>query len=211
MVKDLIKTAMSSTQLMIFSATINENTLKIANEILKTPTILKNQEKPSLNPNIKHMYIETEERERFDTLRKIIAAENPEKALVFINRSYEINKIKDKLNFHNKQSFALHKGISKEQRQNALDSFRKGKINILVSSDLSARGLDISGITHVINLDFPANSNEYLHRVGRTARGLNTGNAISLVTKREVPKLLSYGKKFNIQIIKKTLSYGKLL
>ena len=167
MVKDLIKKAMRDTQLLLFSATINENTINKAKDLLKNPVIIKNSEKASINPNITHMYIEVEQRDKFDVLRKLIAATNPEKALIFINRGYEINKIKDKLNFHNKATFALHKGISKEQRQNALESFRKGKINILVSSDISARGLDIDGITHIINLDCPSNSQEYLHRAGR--------------------------------------------
>lgn len=210
MVKDLIKKAMRDTQLLLFSATINENTLNKSKELLKNPTIIKNSQKASINPNITHMYIEVEQRDKFDVLRKLIAATNPEKALVFINRGYEINKIKDKLNFHNKSTFALHKGISKEQRQNALESFRSGKINILVSSDISARGLDIDGITHIINLDCPSNSQEYLHRAGRTARGNKSGCAISLVTNKEIPKLLSYEKKFNIKISKKKLSYGNL-
>lgn len=210
MVKDLIKKAMRDTQLLLFSATINENTINKAKDLLKNPVIIKNSEKASINPNITHMYIEVEQRDKFDVLRKLIAATNPEKALVFINRGYEINKIKDKLNFHNKATFALHKGISKEQRQNALESFRKGKINILVSSDISARGLDIDGITHIINLDCPSNSQEYLHRAGRTARGNKSGYAISLVTNKEIPKLLSYEKKFKIKIAKKKLAYGNL-
>lgn len=211
MVKDLIKKAMRDTQLMLFSATINENTMKIANEILKNPIVFKSDNKVSLNPNIEHMYIEVEQRDKFETLRKLIAATNPEKALVFINRGYEINKIQDKLTFHNKSTFALHKGISKEQRQHALESFRNGKINILVSSDISARGLDIQGITHIINLDCPGNANEYLHRAGRTARAGNTGYTISLVTNKEISKIKSYEKKFKININQKTLSYGKLI
>ena len=211
MVKDLIKKAMRDIQLMLFSATINENTMKIANEILKNPIVFKNENKVSLNPNIEHIYIEVEQRDKFETLRKLIAATNPEKALVFINRGYEINKIQDKLTFHNKSTFALHKGISKEQRQHALESFRNGKINILVSSDISARGLDIQGITHIINLDCPGNANEYLHRAGRTARAGNTGYTISLVTNKEISKIKSYEKKFKININQNTLSYGKLI
>lgn len=208
--KDLIKKAMRDTQILAYSATINDNTLKSLKEIMKEPFIVKNNNEPSLNPNIEHMYIEVDERDRFEVLRKLINAENPVKTIVFINRNYEINKLINDLSFHNKKAFALHKGISKEQRQNALLNFRNGKINILISSDLSARGLDIQGVTHIVNLDFPKNANEYLHRAGRTARGNNHGKAISLVTNKEVPKLLSYGKKFNIKIEKKTLKFGEL-
>ena len=105
----------------------------------------------------------------------------------------------------------MHKRITKEQRQQALEKFRNGKINILVSSDISARGLDIQGVTHIINLDFPANANEYLHRAGRTARGNACGTTISLVTKKEFPAIRIYEREFNIKINKKQLSYGKLV
>ena len=210
MVKDLIKKAMRDTQIMLFSATINDTTLNNAKDFLKDPYIANCTEKATLNPNINHIYLEVDNRDKFETLRKLIAATNPTKALVFVNRGFDINIIKDKLNFHNKASFALHKGISKEQRQNAIESFRNGKINILVSSDISARGLDIDGITHVINLDCPSSANEYLHRAGRTARGTNTGYSISIVNNKEVYKLKSYEKKFKISIKKGKLSHGVL-
>lgn len=211
MVRDLIKKAMRDTELLLFSATLNDNTLKIAKEIMKNPKCFKSESKVSLNPNIEHIYIEVDPRDKFETLRKLIAATNPEKALVFVNKGYEINIIAEKLNFHNKKTFAIHKGVSKEQRQNALESFRNGKINILVSSDVSARGLDIQGITHVINLDFPGTTNEYLHRSGRTARGNASGCAISLVTKKELAGIRVYERDFNIKIEKKILRDGKLL
>ena len=211
MVKDVIKTTMRDRQLMIFSATINNKTLATAKELMKDPVIFKNEEKHSLNPSIEHLYIEVDPRDKFETLRKLIAAVNPKKALVFVNKGYEINMIKDKLTFHNKSCFAIHKGISKEQRQNALESFRNGKINILVSSDISARGLDINDITHVINLDFPKSSQEYLHRAGRTARGNNSGQTISLVSNKEKAAIRIYERDFGIKITKKTLSHGKLI
>lgn len=210
MVKDVIKTTMKDRQLMIFSATVNGNTLTTAKELMKDPVIFKNENEISLNPNIEHMYIEVDPREKFETLRKLIAATNPEKALVFVNKGYEINKVSEKLNFHNKKTFAIHKGVSKEQRQNALESFRLGKINILVSSDISARGLDIQDVTHIINLDFPSNSREYLHRAGRTARGNNKGCTISLVTSKEKINIKIYEKEFGIKINKKILSHGNL-
>lgn len=211
MVLDLIKKAMRDTQLLLFSATLNNNTLKIAKEIMKTPKIFKSEGNVSLNPNIEHIYIEVDPRDKFESLRKLIHAVNPEKALVFVNKGYEINIISQKLNFHNKRTFAIHKGISKEERQNALESFRSGKINILVSSDISARGLDIPSITHVINLDFPGSTNEYLHRAGRCARGSHSGCTMSLVTKKELAAIRVYEREFNINITKKVLKEGKLL
>lgn len=210
-IQDIIKTTMRDRQLLIFSATISSKAMPIAKDLMKDPVIFKNEKKASLNPNIEHMYIEVEERDKAEVLRKLIAAVDPSKAIVFINRGFDVEMIADKLNYHNKNAFAMHKRITKEQRQQALEKFRNGKINILVSSDISARGLDIQGITHIINLDFPANANEYLHRAGRTARGTANGTTISLVTKKEFPALRIYEREFNIKLNKKHLSHGELV
>lgn len=209
-VKDIIKKTQRDRQLLLFSATVNAATLVTAKSLMKEPEIFKSEAKVSLNPNIDHVYIEVDPRDKFDTLRKLISATNPEKAIVFVNRGYEINMVADKLNFHNKATFGIHKKLTKEQRQIALESFRNGKINILVSSDLSARGLDIPGVTHIINLDFPGNSNEYLHRAGRTARGVASGTTVSLVTSRELGAIRVYERDFNINIVKKNLRNGEL-
>ncbi|MEG0238121.1 MAG: DEAD/DEAH box helicase [Clostridium sp.] len=210
-VGDIIKTTMRDRQLLIFSATVSGKALEIAKGLMKDPVIFKNEKKASLNPNIEHMYIEVDERDKPEVLRKLIAAVEPEKAIVFINRGYDVEMIADKLNYHHKNAFAMHKRITKEQRQQALESFRNGKINILVSSDISARGLDITDITHIINLDFPANANEYLHRAGRTARGSASGTTISLVTSKDFRALKMYGREFNINIEEKELSHGELI
>lgn len=210
-IQDIIKTTMRDRQLLIFSATISQKAMPIAKDLMKDPVIFKNNKNASLNPNIEHMYIEVEERDKAEVLRKLIAAVDPDKAIVFINRGFDVEMIADKLNYHHKNAFAMHKRITKEQRQQALEKFRNGKINILVSSDISARGLDIQGVTHIINLDFPVNANEYLHRAGRTARGNANGTTISLVTKKEFPAIRIYEREFNIKINKKQLSYGKLV
>ena len=209
-VKDIIKKTMKDRELLIFSATINKNTLDIAKGLMKDPAIFKSESKVSLNPNIEHMYIEVDPRDKFEVLRKLIAATNPEKTIVFVNGTLNTNLIADKLTYHNKTAFSMNNRLSKEERQNALESFRRGKINILVSSDISARGLDIEDVTHIINLDFPTNTLEYLHRAGRTARGTNSGTTISLVTSKEKSLIRIYEREFNIKIERKNLSHGEL-
>lgn len=210
-VQEIIKTTMRDRQLMVFSATISKGTLEVAQSIMKEPEVLKSERETTLNPNIEHIYIEVDQRDKFETLRKLIAATNPEKAIVFLNNGYEINAVTEKLNYHDKATFGVHKRLTKEQRQLALEKFRNGKINILVSSDVSARGLDVPGVTHIINLDCPINYNEYLHRAGRTARGNASGTTISLVTPKEISSIKGYEKKFKIKINKKILKGGNLL
>lgn len=210
-VQDIIKSTMRDRQLLVFSATISPKAMDILKDLMKEPVIFKNKEKISLNPNIKHIYIEVEERDKPEVIRKLVAAENPSKTLVFINRGFNVELIADKLNYHHKNAFAMHKRITKEQRQQALEKFRNGSIDILVSSDISARGLDIPNISHIINLDFPINANEYLHRAGRTARGNNKGITVSLVTPKELRNLKQYEKQFKIKFKKMELSHGKLI
>lgn len=210
-VKDIVKSTMKDRNLLVFSATIDNKVLATANDIMNFAKVIKTSEKVSLNPNIDHMYIEVDSREKVEALRKLISALNPNKALVFINRGYETNMVTEKLNYHNIEALGIHGKSTKEERQKAIESFRKGKVKILVSSDISARGIDIEDVTHIINLDFPANKGEYLHRAGRTARAGKRGCAISLVTAKEKAAIRIYEREFKIKIDKKTISHGKLI
>lgn len=199
-IQDIIKTTMRDRQLMVFSATVSEKTLELATSLMKEPVVFKAEGKASLNPNIDHAYIVADRRDKFDILRRLLAAANAEKSIVFVNNSTELDIVTQKLNYHNKAAFNISSHISKEERQRALESFRSGKIKILVSSDLSARGLDIPGITHVFNLDFPVSANDYLHRAGRCARGYGYGSCVCIANNKEVAAIRVYEREFNIDI-----------
>lgn len=208
--KDIIKTTMRDRQLMVFSASIKPETLKTAVDLMKDPVILKAEEKPSMNPNIEHMLFVCERRDKFETLRKIIAAENPKKAIVFVNDSDDIELTTVKLNYHSKGCFAMSGKISKEDRKLAIESFRNGKIKILVSSDITARGLDVEGVTHIFNLDLPLKLNEYLHRAGRTARGNAHGKSICIATLKQLNIIKKYEKEFKIKFNEKRVYGGAI-
>lgn len=208
--KDIIKTTMRDRQLMVFSASIKPETLKTAVDLMKDPVILKAEEKPSMNPNIEHMLFVCERRDKFETLRKIIAAENPKKAIVFVNDSDDIELTTVKLNYHSKGCFAMSGKISKEDRKLAIESFRNGKIKILVSSDITARGLDVEGVTHIFNLDLPLKLNEYLHRAGRTARGNAHGKSICIATLKQLNIIKKYEKEFKIKFKEKRVYGGAI-
>lgn len=210
-IKDIIKSTMRDRQLMFFSASISPEALKEAKSLVKEDVeIIKTETKTSLNPNIEHICILGDNRDRFENLRKLLAAERPNRAIVFVNNNTEMDVLTSKLAHHKVNAIYISGKSSKENRQKAIDSFRTGKCNVLVSSDLSARGLDIPDVTHIINLDFPGSSNEYLHRAGRTARGLGSGKAISLITVKEIKWINSYEKEFNIKFIPARLYMGKL-
>lgn len=210
-VKDIIKTTLKERQLMLFSATITESSLNIAKDLMKEAEVIKVKEQNTVNENIKHLYITGEHRERIEVLRKLIASTNPKRAIVFINRNEEIELITLKLQYHKIKSYGIYGAAEKEQRKKALEDFRLGKVQILVSSDLSARGLDIKDVTHIFNLDLPENPKEYLHRVGRTGRASEEGTAISIITEKEKALIRKYEKEFNINIEEKKIYKGTLI
>lgn len=208
--QDIIKTTMRDRQLMVFSASIKPETLEIAKSLMKEPVILKSEEKPAMNPKIDHMFVVCERRDKFETLRKILVAVKPEKAIVFVNDNEDIELTTVKLNYHSKDCFAMSGKISKEDRKLAIESFRNGKIKILVSSDVTARGLDVEDITHVFHLDLPLKLNEYLHRSGRTARGNASGTSICIATIKQLNIIKKYEKEFNIKFKEKKVFGGVL-
>ena len=210
-IQDIIKTTLRDRQLCLFSASISENTQTLATSLMKEPVILKTADAVEMNPNIAHFYLKGERRDKFELLRKLIVAENPERALIFVNQNDSMQEIAEKLNYHQKETFVMRGNIQKEERKRALDLFRSGKIKLLVSSDLTARGLDIPEVTHIIHLDCPANPNEYLHRAGRTARGYASGKSICIITDKDLSTLKKYQKTFNIQFKEMKVSHGQFI
>lgn len=209
-IKEIIKATPKETQIMMFSATITDNTLDVSKTLASDVVVLSVKNTNAVNENIIHGYILTEHRKKIDTLRKLISAVKPKRALVFINSSYDVEKTLEKLRFHNIKVDSVHGSNDKEDRQRALESFRKGSIQVLVASDIAARGLDIKGITHVINLDLPKDSKDYLHRAGRVARAGEIGEVFSLVDPKEEGFIKKYEDSFKIIIPEKYMYGGRV-
>lgn len=198
-VQAIIKTTLKERQLVVFSATISPESLENAKGMMKDPEeVMVNASR--VNKNIKHFYKEGSFRDKFKHLRQSIANEKPEKAIVFINKNERIQEIVERLNYHDIKAIGIFGNASKLDRKKAMDLLKSGKKNILVSSDLVARGMDIKGVTHIFNLDLPQNLNVYLHRIGRTGRAFNTGKAISLVTNKEVEILKKIERKYSLEM-----------
>lgn len=210
-IKKIIKSTLKERQVLGFSASLDDKTINKCNEFMKNVEIIRVKENITINKNISHSYIHCERREKFTILRKLIASTKPKRCIVFVNDENSIEIITAKLNYHNYKTCCISGKMKKEDRKNALNSFRLGKNNILVSSDLSSRGLDITEVSHIFNLDFPLNKNEYLHRCGRTSRKGDKGYAISIVTNQNLSTIRNYKKNFNIDIKKKEMKEGKLI
>ena len=211
--QNIIKSMLRDRQLAAFSATASAHTLELLKNHMHDPVEIVSKAEVKMNPNIEHFYLIGEQRDKFVLLRKLLHAldEEAERILIFMNDGPELDFLVDKLNYHKIRTCSLHGIVDKEERQKAMDEFRRGKIKILVSSDLAARGLDIPDITHVINMDFPAEPNEYIHRSGRTARGERTGQCYSLVNPKELAALRIYQRDFEIEVKPVHLVKGKIL
>ncbi|MEG6523560.1 DEAD/DEAH box helicase [Desulfotomaculum sp. 1211_IL3151] len=208
-VKAVIKTTMKDRQLMVFAANINAKTLAIAKELMRDAEVVKITASALVNSNISHFYFMAEsQRDKLEVLRKLIAAYKPQKAIVFVNNSEEIQRITEKLQYHHYKAHKILGGVSKEDRQRALEGFRNEEIQILVASDIAARGLDVQGVTHIFSMDLTEQAMEYLHRAGRTGRSGRLGTSVTIITERELPIIKRYEKELKIKISKKDVFKG---
>ena len=151
-------------------------------------------------PTIEHSFIEAPYHNKARALHHFIKTARPERAIAFVHRNESAEELGADLERRHLHVNVLHAGLSKFERQTALEQFRSGEIKLLIASDVAARGLDIKGVTHIINVDLPSDSNDYLHRVGRTARMGESGHAISLASEDEMKLIRRYERDLNISI-----------
>lgn len=194
------------TQIIACTATVDNSTRKFFSdsqvEILPKEDIL--------TKNITHWAIYAETRDKIEMLRKFLAAENPAKALVFTSRADQVENIYSKLRYKKIDCSCLHAKTDKQARKAAIDRFRSGKNKILITSDLAARGLDISGISHVIQMDLPHDSDFFVHRSGRTARAGKTGINVLIGDEYEMRQFALLEKKLGIIVYPKEIRDGKI-
>ncbi|MEI6789555.1 MAG: DEAD/DEAH box helicase [Myxococcaceae bacterium] len=177
-------------QTLLFSATMPLPIQKLAKKILKDPEIVTtNTGKEITNQDIEQNAYIVEEHEREDALIRIMDAQRPFKSIVFCRTKLDVDKLQQSLLSQGYASAALHGDIEQRQRERVTSSFRDGRVQILVATDVAARGLNITDISHVFNFHLPTATETYVHRIGRTARAGRKGAAITLVSPREIFKL----------------------
>lgn len=197
----------AGTQLIGCSATLNK-TVKIffagAEEVLLP-------KEDVLRKRITHWAIFSEYRDKIDTLRKFLNAAKPEKALIFTSRADQVENIYSKLTFKKVVCSALHAKADKQERKAAIDKFRSGKLPVLITSDLAARGLDIPEISHIIQMDLPSDEDFFIHRSGRTARAGKTGINVVIGDEYEMRKYAALEKKLGIKVFPKMIYDSKII
>lgn len=169
-------------QTLLFSATMPAPIKKLADKFLSNPKQIEVSRPASANLSIDQALVETSSRAKRDVLRDLLKVEDVTSALVFSNRKTTVRDLAQSLARYGFRAGQIHGDMEQPERLRELDRFKAGEINILVASDVAARGLDIKGVSHVFNFDVPWHPDDYVHRIGRTGRGGATGKAITLVT-----------------------------
>lgn len=210
-IKGIIKTTRKERQILLFSATISEKTLSQMEGLLHDPALITVDGKPDVAATINHLYLVCEGREKIEVLRKLVHSSGLSQGLVFINNANTMEGVTAKLNHHGLAAAGLHSTYDQSERKKALDDFRRGKILLLVASDLAARGLDIRNVDFIYNLDVPEEPEIYLHRAGRTGRAGDPGYAVTLATAHEVPLIEKTEKVLGITIQPKIIREGRVL
>lgn len=173
-------------QTLLFSATIPPAIMKIAHKFMHDPEVVRIETKELTADLIDQYYIRAREDEKFDILSRLLDVQNPELALIFGRTKRRVDELIRGLKARGFNAEGIHGDLTQQKRMSVLRAFRAGELDILVATDVAARGLDISGVTHVYNYDIPQDPDSYVHRIGRTGRAGKNGISVTFVTPNEL-------------------------
>lgn len=171
---------------MLFSATMPDRIKNISKTFMNEPAHIKVQSKAMTVDAIDQKYIEISEHEKFEALCRLLDIYQPPLCIIFGRTKRRVDELINGLQLRDYKVEGIHGDMRQEKREKVLEKFKKRHINILVATDVAARGLDISGVTHVINFDLPQEIESYVHRIGRTGRAGNTGISFTFVHPKEM-------------------------
>jgi superfamily II DNA/RNA helicase len=197
-------------QTLLFSATMPAPIKKLADKFLSNPKQIEVSRPASTNLAIEQSLAPTSSRAKRETLRDLLRSENVTTAIIFSNRKTTVRDLAQSLGRHGFKAGQIHGDMEQPERLRELDRFKAGDINILVASDVAARGLDIKGVSHVFNFDVPWHPDDYVHRIGRTGRGGATGTAITLVTPEDAEAIEAIEKLTSFKIPRRAKAGGEV-
>lgn len=173
-------------QTLLFSATMPDSIKRIGVKFMKEPEHVKIKAKEMTANLIDQYYIRCKEYEKFDIMTRLLDVQEPELTIVFGRTKRRVDELAKGLEMRGYRAEGIHGDLSQQKRMSTLRAFKSGKLDILVATDVAARGLDISGVTHVYNYDIPQDPESYVHRIGRTGRAGNEGMSVTFVTANEM-------------------------
>lgn len=204
-IQDLIRLLPKNRQTLFFSATITKKIKRLAYSLVKKTAIrIQISPKDPVSQNVKHSvcFIEMDDKRFF--LERVIKENPKSKILVFVRTKVRAERVKNALERLNIESYTIHGDKQQKDRLKVLTDFKKGISQVLIATDVTARGIDIPNVDYVVNYDLPEDAENYVHRVGRTGRGKNKGDAVSFCSKQEKP-LLKAIEEFTGNQIKRLL------
>jgi ATP-dependent RNA helicase RhlE len=203
-IKRILETLPKERQTMMFSATFPDNIAKLAAKMQNNAQRIEVGRIAIPTESVRQGVYSVDQKKKLDLLSSILCEPNVETALVFMRTKRRTDRVAKALHKAGFRAEAIHGNRSQSQRQRALDGFRTGRFNILVATDVAARGIDVRGITHVVNFDIPASSEDYVHRIGRTARANAEGDAITFVTPEEHRELAGIERAIGKRLTRET-------
>ncbi|MDX1361860.1 MAG: DEAD/DEAH box helicase, partial [Pseudoalteromonas tetraodonis] len=183
--QSVIKSCADERQILLFSATFPAAIKQFASKVLKQPEIVRVDQTNSTASTVQHVVYPVEERRKQELLSELIGKKNWQQVLVFVNMKETADELVTELNLDGIPAAVCHGDKSQGNRRRALREFKEGKVRVLVATEVAARGIDIDGLPRVINIDLPWLAEDYVHRIGRTGRAGNQGQAISFVSREE--------------------------
>ena len=188
-IRKIVAKIPGSRQTMLFSATIPPEVHRLASDMLKNPVSVAVTPSASISGNIDQRVLFVDQSDKPSLLADILKGETVQRALVFARTKHRADRLVLQLLREGISADAIHSNKSQNARQRALSAFDKGRIKVLIGTDIVSRGIDVDGISHVINYELPENPENYVHRIGRTARAGAAGIALSFCTAKELETL----------------------
>lgn len=188
-VEAILDVTPSSRQTMLFSATMPEQVQRLAERYMNKPQMVRVQEHQVTVQQTKQIAVETTDRGKLSALTELLGRYRPYLAVVFCRTKRRVSTLNEQLQEAGFDSDELHGDLSQAKREQVMKRFREARLQVLVATDVAARGLDVEGVTHVFNYDMPLDVESYIHRVGRTGRAGGDGLAVTLVTPRDNAQL----------------------
>lgn len=185
-IESILSYVKNRSQTLLFSATMPKPILRISEKFMHDPEIVRIKTKELTADLIDQYYVRCKDAEKFNIMCRLIDVESPDLAVIFVRTKRRVDEVTRGLQARGYNAAGIHGDLSQARRISVLKRFRAGKLDILVATDVAARGLDISGVTHVYNYDIPQDPDSYVHRIGRTGRAGQNGSSITFVTPNEL-------------------------
>lgn len=190
-VGDIIKRVPRERQTMLFSATSNDDIKQITDQYMRNEVFIEVKSENPTVKNVKQCCMETDRFNKYDMLKNVIAIKDINQCIIFCDTKRVVAEVADNMKRDGYSVYALHGDMEQKDRISTLNDFKAGMFTFIVATDVAARGIHAEGVTHVINYDVPMELESYVHRIGRTGRAGNKGEAITFVTPRDEKFILA--------------------